>query len=129
MPGTRAWGKSVADVISVGSTAAVTAAQILTAQPYLCTFNGRIQAIKGYAGAAGTGAGSTVLDVQINGQSVWSQASSRPTLAAASTGEFNNAIGDRSSFKAGDRITVLVPTIPATTGHGTVSVAVALGAA
>jgi hypothetical protein len=130
MPGTRIPGKSISDAIQGGSIAAVTAAQVLTApQPaYIATFNGRVYAVKAYAGVAGTGGGNTVLDVQINGQSVWAVASAQPTLLATSTGEFNNAIGSRGSFRAGDRITLLVTSI-STTGHGQLSVAVALGAA
>jgi hypothetical protein len=128
MPGTRAQGKSVADTIWGGSSAAVTAAQNLITVPYVATFNGRIQAVKVYGGTAGTGGGNTVCDVTVNGTSIWSQAAAKPTLLATATGEFNNAIGDRGSFKAGDRINLLVSSI-SSTGQAALSMTVALGAA
>lgn len=126
--GTRAQGKSVADVINGGSASAVTAAQNLITVPIVATFNGRIQAVKVYGGTAGTGAGNTVVDVTINGTSIWSQATSRPTLLATNAGEFGNSIGDKGSFKAGDRINVVCASV-STTGHANLSVGVALGAA
>src|SRR5215472_17667945 len=129
MPGTRAQGKSVSDVLYSGSAAAVTAGLSLVAVPYVATFNGRVGAVKVYASTAGSGAGNTVCDVTINGTSIWSQAAARPTLLGTSTGEFNNAIGDRGSFRAGDRINLTVVSIPATTGHANLSMSAALQAA
>jgi len=129
MPGTRAPGKSVADVLVGGSNAAVTAAQnLLFAPALIAPFNGRVGAVKVYANTAGTGGGNTVVDVLVNGTSIWSVAAAKPTLLATATGEFANAIGDRGSFRAGDRVTVTVASI-SSTGHAALSVAVALQAA
>jgi hypothetical protein len=129
MPGGRAQAGVTVDTIQAGSLAAVTAAQTLNTSgvPYLAPFNGRIRAVKVYCGTAGTGGGNSVFDVLINGVSLWSQAAARPTLAALSTGEANNAVGDRGSFRSGDRITATCASV-STTGHAVVSVAIAIGA-
>ncbi|HKF33708.1 MAG TPA: hypothetical protein VKB37_15190 [Jatrophihabitantaceae bacterium] len=121
MPGTRAQAKNVVDNVCGYSNAAVTAAQILN--EYVSTVYGRLTGIKFLAVTAGSGAGNTVGDVLKNGTSIWATAANRPTLAAASTGEFNNAIGDAGSvaIKPGDRITLQINTIPATTGHARVA--------
>jgi hypothetical protein len=117
MPGTRAQAKNIVDNVTGYSSAAVTAAQILN--EYVVTCFGRLTGVKFLAVTAGSGAGNTVGDVLKNGTSIWATAANRPTLAAASTGEFTNSIGDAGSvsIRPGDRITLQVNTIPATTGH------------
>lgn len=120
MPGTRAQAKNVIDNVCGYSSAAVTAAQILN--EYVSTVYGRITGVKFLAVTAGSGAGNTVGDVLKNGTSIWAAAANRPTLAAASTGEFANAVGDAGSVavRPGDRITLQINSIPATTGHARV---------
>jgi hypothetical protein len=120
MPGTRAQSKDVIDNVCGYSSAAVTANQILN--EYVVTSYGRLTGIKYLAVTAGSGAGSTVADVLKNGTSIWAVAANRPTLAAASTGEFTNSLGDAGSaaVRPGDRITLQINTIPATTGHARV---------
>jgi len=120
MPGTRAQAKNTIDTVTGYSNAAVTAAQVLN--EYVATSYGRLTGIKFLAVTAGSGAGNTVGDVLKNGTSIWATAANRPTLAAASTGEFNNTIGDAGSvaIKPGDRITLQINSIPATTGHARV---------
>jgi hypothetical protein len=117
MPGTRATAKNIVDTANGYSNAAVTAGQVLT--EYVVVAFGRLTGIKFLAVTAGSGAGNTVGDVLINGTSVWANAANKPTLAAASTGEFANAIPDPNTraVRPGDRVTLQVSTIPATTGH------------
>jgi hypothetical protein len=126
MPGTRAQSKNIIDNCCGYSSAAVTAGQII--YEYVVVAFGRLSGIKFLAVTAGSGAGNTVGDVLINGTSVWASAANRPTLAAASTGEFNNAVPDPNtrSVRPGDRITLQINTIPATTGHARLMASVAL---
>jgi hypothetical protein len=126
MPGTRAQSKNVIDTIAGYSNAAVTAGQIL--QEWVAIAFGRMTGIKFFAVTAGVGAGNTVGDVLINGTSVWANAANKPTLATASTGEFNNAIADANNraVRPGDRITLQINSIPATTGHARVMGTVAV---
>lgn len=126
MPGTRAQSKNIIDTVAGYSNAAVTAGQILN--EWVVVAYGRLTGIKMLAVTAGSGAGSTVGDVLVNGTSVWSAAANRPTLAAASTGEGNNTIPDpgRAAVRPGDRVTLQINTIPATTGHARVMMTAAL---
>jgi hypothetical protein len=126
MPGTRAQAKNIVDNITAYSSAAVTAGQVLN--EYVLTCFARLSGIKFLAVTAGSGAGNTVGDVLINGTSVWANAANKPTLAAASTGEFANAVPDPNtrSVRPGDRVTVQVTTIPATTGHARVMATISL---
>lgn len=126
MPGTRAQAKNVIDNVCGYSSAAVTAAQVL--QEVVVTTSARLTGIKFLAVTAGSGAGNTVGDVLINGTSVWASAANKPTLASASTGEFNNAVPDPNTraVRPGDRITLQINTIPATTGHARVMATVSL---
>jgi hypothetical protein len=117
MPGTRAQAKNVVDNVTGYSSAAVTANQVLN--EYVSTVYGRITGVKYLAVTAGSGAGNTVGDVQVNGTSIWATAANRPTLLGTATGEFANAVGDagRVGVKPGDRVTLQITAIPATTGH------------
>ena len=116
MPGTRAQSKNIIDNIPGYSSAAVTAAQVLT--EYVATCFGRLTAVKFLAVTAGTGGANTVGDVLINGTSIWSAAGNKPTLLATATGEFANTVGDpgRVAVRPGDRITLQVNSV-STTGH------------
>jgi hypothetical protein len=116
MPGTRAQPKNVIDLVQGYSNAATTAAQILTEYVSVCF--GRISGIKVLAVTAGTGGGNTVVDILLNGTSVWAAAGNKPTLAALSTGEFANAVPDSGSrgIRPGDRLTIQVASI-SSTGH------------
>src|SRR6266542_3876008 len=124
MPGTRSNAFPVHAVVSSFNAGAVTAALTLT--EYVCLFPGRIGAIKANAQTAGVGAGNGVLDVLLNGTSVWTTATNRPTLLGTSTGEFANTAPDTRAFVPGDRLTLSVATIPATTGQARVMLDVAL---
>jgi len=90
--------------------------------------HGRIVGVSLRAETAGVGTGSTTIDVNINGISIF-VAANRPTLATASTGEFaaGGFDGTQSTFVAGDRISYDVDAIPATTGHARFSLSISLG--
>ena len=95
---------------------------------WVAPFSGRIAGVSPRAEMAGVGAGSTTIDVNINGTSIFA-AANRPTIAQASTGEFSagNFDGTQSTFVAGDRISYDVDAIPATTGHARFSLSISLG--
>jgi hypothetical protein len=124
MPGTRSQAKNVIDAAQGYSSTAVAAAQVLS--EFVSTSFGRISGIKFYAVTAGSGA--CVGDVLLNGTSIWSNAASKPTLAAG-TGEFTNSVPDPGSrgVRPGDRITIQINTIGAT-GPARVMATVALEA-
>lgn len=108
----RAQGQSIIDSAIGYSSGAVTAAQILT--EYVAPCYGRISEVMANAVTAGTGGGNTVLDVQINGSSIWTTAANKPTLAATSTGNFAAARADLGGVHPGDRVTLLVSSISST---------------
>jgi|SRR6516162_11046873 hypothetical protein len=124
MPGTRAQAKNVVDVVSGYSSAAVTAAQVLS--EYVSVVFGRLSGIKFSAVTAGGGA--CVADVLVNGTSVWSVAGNKPTLASG-TGEFTNSVPDPGSrgIRPGDRITLQINSVT-TTGPARVSASVGIEA-
>jgi hypothetical protein len=115
MPGTRSDPARVVGMISGYSNAAVTAGQVLWEETV--RFAGRLGGIGFDAGGAGSGAGSTVCDVQINGASIWSSTSDRPTLASASTGELALGAAYARALKVGDVVALKVISIPAVAGH------------
>jgi len=126
MPGTRAQAKNIVDCAQGYSSAAVTAGQVLFEYVAICF--GRLSGIKFFAVTAGVGAGNTVGDVLLNGTTIWSVAANKPTLASASTGEFTNTIPDPGSraIRPGDRLTIQINSIPATTGHARVMASVGI---
>ena len=124
MAGTKTNSYAVRHVLHGMSTSAVTANQRLV--EFVAPFSCRIGAVKAYAFTAATGAGNTVIDVQINGTSVYTTTANRPTLATASTGEFTNTNPDVRGVQAGDVVAIQVLSIPATTGHARVTASVAL---
>ena len=102
-----------------GATGAVTAGQVL--QEITVAHDGRIGGIVANGATAGTGAGNTVLDVQINGVSIYTGVTAnRPTLAATSTGLFSNGNPATRELKKGSVLTVVALSI-STTGHARIS--------
>lgn len=89
--------------------------------PQACVLGG----IKVHAGTAGSGAGSTVVDVLLNGVSVYKNATDRPTLAALSTGEFANVLPARRRIAVGDVLAIKVASTSAT-GHARLGVGISL---
>ena len=113
MPGTHDGPRTdILHVIDCDSTmsiagtvnGAVVASQIL--KSWVAPFPCRLGAIKFYATAAGTGAGNTVMDVQIGGTSVWTSTANRPTLLSTSTGEFLNPQADGTAVQFGNLVTL-----------------------
>lgn len=123
MPGFKTNANPIRQVVVGYANAAVTASQFLT--EFVAPAPMRIGAVVAYAGTAGTGGASTVVDVLKNGVSVYATATDRPTLLAVSTGEFNNPAPTTKSIAAGDRIAIQVATI-SSTGHARLGVSVAL---
>ncbi len=103
--------------------AAVVGGQILASVclPFYC----RIGGVQATAAVAGTGAGSTVLDLQINGTSIYVTTANRPTLLATSVGGFALMAPDVRTLKQNDILTLLVYSV-STTGHGKITFSVAL---
>ena len=124
MGGTRTGAGMVATTVTGYSSAAVTASQFLG--EHVVLFPCELTAVKVYAVTAGTGGGNTVVDVLKNSTSVWSAAGNRPTLAATSTGEFENTAPNRgTALNPGDRVSIQVISV-STTGHARVMASVAL---
>lgn len=124
MAGTSAKAHAVRQVLTAYSSAAVTAA---TLTEYVMTFKGRIVGVRADAETAGGGAGDTVLDITVNGTSIWSVAANKPTLAAASTGAFANLIPIATvrNVKAGDLVILKVASI-SDAGHARLSLSAAV---
>lgn len=122
--GTRSDPAHVLAAVSGYSNAAVTANQYLT--EYLVLTACQVGGVAAYAATAGSGAGTTVVDVLKNGTSIWTTAANRPTLAAASTGEFASTAPNVSTLIGGDRLAIQVVTVPAVAGHARVSATVIL---
>jgi len=124
MPGTKCNAFPIREIIVGYNVAAVTASLYLN--EVILPFKGRILAVKVYAVTAGTGAGNTVVDVLLNGTTIWATAANKPTLLATATGEFANTMPTTQSFNESDRLTLIVASI-STTGHARLSVSVAVG--
>jgi hypothetical protein len=128
MPGFKA-GSSYAAIGALtafsGATGAVVANQVL-AEMIFPWHSGHIAGAEFYAVTAGTGGGSTTLDILLNGTSVFAAAGDKPVLlAATAAAAFAMSPPTVKGLKFGDRITIIVLTV-STTGHARVSGAVAL---
>ena len=88
--------------------------------------SGKIAGAEFYAVTAGTGGGNTVLDILVNGTSVFGAAGDKPTLlAVTATAPFVMSPPTAKALRFGDRITVICLSV-SSTGHARVSGAVAL---
>ncbi len=123
MAGTKTNAFPVRYVVAGSKEAAVAAADVLAR--FVAPFNCRLTAVKANAGGAGNGAGNTVLDIQVNGVSIYAAAAEKPTIATAATGEFTN-LNVPKGIHAGDVITIIVESIPAVAGHTLVCASAAL---
>jgi hypothetical protein len=125
MPGYRGGSSyAAAGIINGYSAAAVTAGQNLSEARFPWT-SGRIGGIEAGAGVAGTGAGTTVLDVLVNGVSIWNTAGDRPTLLATSTGTFAMNPPNAKGLRYGDLVQLQVASV-STTGHARQALTVGL---
>jgi archaellum component FlaG (FlaF/FlaG flagellin family) len=116
-------GARITDVLTFYNDGAVTTS---TRQSFVVPANARIVSIHGNAGQAGSGTGNTVIDVLVNGTSIFSGAT-KLQLAAASTGAMTVGAFNTRSLRPGDVVTVQVTGVPSTSGHGRVAVSVSLG--
>lgn len=58
--------------------------------------------------SAGGGGTTTILDLQNNGVSVWTNPANRPTLSGAAAGKFASGHIDRSAVRPGDVLTLVL---------------------
>lgn len=126
MPGTATGAGGVATTVAGYATTAVAAGQYLGET--VVVFPCRLTAVKVHGATAGTGAGTTVVDLLKNGVSVWATAANRPTLAATATGEFASTRPNRgTTCNPGDRLSWQVAAI-SSTGHARLAASAALEA-
>jgi hypothetical protein len=138
----------VRNVIQLQSPTALAAGPLLT---YVIPFRCEIGQIAAYAGTAGTGGGSTVLDILVSHlnlttgvydtpTSLWGTAANRPTMLAVNTGLFNvarpdwltnaatlaagQALSSSLALKPGDVISVSAAI--SSTGHALFALSIAL---
>lgn len=123
MPGTRSLAQHVIAMLAGYASAAVVANQYLGEWPITqaCVLGG----VKVNAGTAGTGSGNTVVDVLLNGESVYRLTADRPTLAATSTGEFASVVPVLRRLGPGDVLAIRVISV-STSGHARLGASVAL---
>jgi len=89
----------------------------------------KIIGVVGYAGAVGSGTGSTQVDIQKNGTSIF-VGSERFSLPAADNGIFNGATmktDTSTQLRPGDVVTLQVTAVPSTAGHSQVAFSILLG--
>jgi hypothetical protein len=89
----------------------------------------KILGVVGYAGAVGSGTGSTQIDIRKNGTSIF-VSSERFNLAAADNGIFNGATmktDTATQLRPGDVVSLHVTAIPSTAGHSQVAFSILLG--
>jgi len=85
----------------------------------------RLAGVQVYAATAGTGVGNTVVDVLVNGTSIYAAAGDKPTLAAIDTGAFPSNPPRQTTVSRGDRVSIQVASI-SSTGHARLMAAVGL---
>ena len=99
-----------------------------TIKEFVSPCAGTINAVEANAATAGTGAGSTRLQVLVNGVDVYQDvATNAPSLLAASTGRFSTVAppAARAAVKAGDLITLGTASV-STTGHARLAFSIGL---
>ncbi len=85
-----------------------------------------IKGVRVDSGGAGAGAGSSTIDVLVNGVTIFTGGVGAPTIATASTGDWTVGASALVSLKAGDVISYSVTAIPATSGHTRTKLAIEL---
>lgn len=100
---------------------AVAAGQVLAQAVLPC--DACLGGVQAWAATAGTGVGSTVLDVLVDGASVY--AAAKPTLAATATGAFASGRPSRRALPAGALLSLIVLSV-SSTGHAKLAVTVAI---
>ena len=90
---------------------------------------GRIAAIQIKSGAAGTGSGNTVIDINKNGTSIFSTSGNKPTLLAADSGFYTVGEMDAENgpmVEEGDIISYDVDSVPNSAGPTLTSVLISI---
>ena len=126
MAGTTASAIAVRHVVNAHNVAAVTAGQTLARD--VMSIRGRIIGVQVYGAVAGTGTGNTVLDVQVNGRSIWSHFDNAPYLLATATGVFTcvQPSPGLRDVEPGDIVQIRLVSV-STSGHARLSAAAAVG--
>jgi hypothetical protein len=119
MPGSATDPERVQGFLS-GAVSALTVGNTIAAMVVVAP--GLVRAVRVRANNVGT-SGSSVIDLTRNGVSMWTNAANRPTLAAASAGEFANTVPNRGTVQPGD---LLVLTVISNGGHPNVVATAAL---
>lgn len=110
------------DYIAAAATAGT--AKREWSMPFACRLTALIVAFEG----AGVGAGSTILDFNKNGTTIFTTQANRPTIATADTGMAAQAAPPEDTiFSPGDVFSYDVDAIPATTGHTRMTVTAVFG--
>lgn len=66
--------------------------------------------IRSVAATAGAGGSTCVMDVTVNGVSVWTSAASRPTLSGAAGGKFTVGSINRTAVREFDAVAIVLAT-------------------
>ena len=124
-----AWLKSssieaIARILEDYSSAALTVAT--TKKEWIVTHHGRIGGVRINASGAAGGAGTSTIDININGVTIFTTQANRPQLAVQAGGDFTVGPPDVGYVKPGDVVSYDVDTIPAVSGHTRVEIAISL---
>jgi hypothetical protein len=119
----RSAADSISHVFTAYSSAAITAAQVLG--EFVCVAFGRIEGVIASAQVVGTVAGSDVLDILVNGVSIYTVVANRPTLLFSALGTFVSGQAQLRALRPGDVVKVIALSV-GTTGHGRVCATIAI---
>jgi flagellar basal body L-ring protein FlgH len=90
------------------ATTNVQAGQILAA--LVAVTDGQIRSVAAAVSASG-GSGTTVIDVQVNKQSLWTDPNNRPTMVGGAAGRFTGGrLPNHRAVRVGDIVTIVVAT-------------------
>lgn len=119
----RAWGVEV-DTLRFQNIAALTTGT--SKAVFVITRPSRIIDVLIYSGTAGSGGSADIIDVTLNGTTIYTTQANRPTLAQGDTGMWTEASEPEVTvLNAGDIITIDVDQV-ASTGSAVVSVNITL---
>ena len=91
---------------------------------WIATHAGSIDQVAVDSAGAGSGAGNDVIDVNINGTTIFTTQARRPTRLATDTGYYTVGMPEAGSFKAGDIIGYDVDSVGASGGGTRTSLAI-----
>lgn len=91
----------------------------------------RLQSLQVTSATAGSGAGSSTMDINKEGTTIFTTQANRPTIATADTGfwTWKPSTDLVRDFAEGDVLAYDIDAIPATTGHARTRLSIAFGIA